>query len=213
MRLTTGQAAGELGVTGAPLRKLVQTGLVPGVLNRPRGQVFPLEALQALKTAPHTDLSLLPVAQLAVLRIGPAMPVVGDEGEDRAWLGFGTQLTPHEILHASNRWWRCDPSRVAEGRVLPVTVCGFVVAVLVDLNDWVDNGEPATLRRFHFTGARLAGYVTDLTSPEGHVLLPGVDAEDQKLAAQLLGSRLPSQSGGPIAYVPAGPAVVHEGVS
>jgi hypothetical protein len=173
--------------------------------------VFPLAALQALKAAPRVDLSALRVPELAVLRTGPAVRV--DE-PGRKWMGYSCkELERDQILPALDRWWRCDPERVAAGLLLPVTVCEFVVAVLVGLDGWVDNGEPATMRRFHFNRARLAGYVIDLTSTSGHVLLPGIDDEDQKLAAQLLGSRLPSQSGGPIAYVPAGPAVVHEGES
>ena len=47
--------------------------------------------------------------------------------------------------------------------------------------------------------ARLAGYLTDLVSPVS--AMKGVKPDDARIAALLLGTRLPSRSGGPIAYV------------
>ncbi|MFC5910579.1 DNA-binding protein [Streptacidiphilus monticola] len=208
MRLTTGQAAGQLGMTGAPLRKLIATGLVPDVLDRPKGQVFPLAALDALKSVPMADLSTLPGPTLAVLRTGPAAAAPDDDpAPEREWIGFGAGLTADQLLAASDRWWRCDPERVAAGRYLAVTVGEFVVAVLTGLEQAVHNGAPATMRRWHFTRASLLGWVTDLTDSTARTISTRAAAEDQAIARQLLGCRLPSESGGPIAYVPAGPSM------
>jgi hypothetical protein len=201
VRLTTGQAAEALGLSVNPVKKLVATGLIPGALTH-RGQVFPLDALQILQQAPHPDLSALAGTEVAVLRADAAQET---NEPDREWIGVGAALSADQLLAALSGWWRCAPERVAAGKILPVTVAEFVVAVLTGLDEWQDNGQPATARRYRFTNARLAGYLTDLTDSASNVVPAGGDKAEQQLVHGLLGSRLPSQSGGPIAYVPAGP--------
>ncbi|MFF1955172.1 DNA-binding protein [Kitasatospora herbaricolor] len=172
------------------------TGVVPGVRDTGR-QVFPLAALQRLQARPAADLTVLGAAEVAVLRSDAPVRV---EEPGRGWIGFGTGLDEAQLLAALSGWWRCDPARVAAGGVLPVTVGGFVVAVLTGLDEWEDDGTVGTAGRYRFTEARLAGYLADLTSPVNAA--DPADPQDALLAGLLLGTRLRSVSGGPIAYVP-----------
>ncbi|WP_240969402.1 DNA-binding protein [Streptomyces sp. HNM0575] len=122
------------------------------------------------------------------------MDVATRVGEtDRQWIGYSTDLTPQELLKALRGWWRCDPTSVAAGEVLPVTLSGYVVAVLTGLDRWEKNGG-----RHAFPDALLTGYVTDLARPAMELTAP--TAGGRRLAQLLLGARLPSESGGAIAY-------------
>lgn len=199
MFVTTGQAGTALGCSIPTVKKLMATGVVPGVREQGR-QVFPLAVLQQLQARPTADLTVLGVSEVAVLRSDA--PVKVDE-PDREWIGFGTALDEAQLLAALSGWWRCDPARVAAGGVLPVTVAGFVVAVLTGLAEWESDGTVGTAARFRFPKARMAGYLTDLTVP-ANAAAPA-DPEDARLAGLLLGTRLPSVSGGPIAYVTTNP--------
>ncbi|MEU3495308.1 DNA-binding protein [Kitasatospora cineracea] len=177
------------------MKKLMSTGAVPGVRDTGR-QVFPLAALQQLATRPAADLTALGASEVAVLRVSAPARV---EEPEREWIGFGTTLDQDQLLAALSGWWRCDPARVAAGGVLPVTVAGFVVAVLSGLEEWESDGTVGTRARYRFPAARLAGYLTDLTAPANAA--DPVGADDARLAEMLLGTRLPSVSSGPIAYV------------
>ncbi len=196
MFVTTGQAGSALGCSIPTVRKLMATGVVPGVRDTGR-QVFPLSALQQLQARPVADLADLGAPEVAVLRSDA--PARVDE-PDRDWIGFGTGLDQGQLLAALSGWWRCDPARVAAGAVLPVTVAGFVVAVLTGLTEWKSDGTAGTGARYRFTGARLAGYLTDLTAPANAA--DPADPQDARLAHLLLGTRLAATSGGPVAYVP-----------
>ncbi|WP_257033181.1 MULTISPECIES: DNA-binding protein [unclassified Streptomyces] len=198
MFVTTGQAGAALGCSIPTVKKLMATGLVPGVRDAGR-QVFPLAGLQALQARPDADLAVTGAAELAVLR-ADAPQRVDEPG--REWIGFGTALDQAQLLASLSGWWRCDPARVAAGGALPVTVASFVVAVLTGLTGWESDGATGTAARYRFPHARLVGYLNDLTAP-ANAAAP-TDAEDARLAAVLLGTRLPSVSGGPIAYVTAG---------
>ena len=74
-----------------------------------------------------------------------------------------------------------------------MTLSGYVVAVLTGLDRWEKNGG-----RHAFPDAALAGYVTDLARPAVELTAPTGD--DRRLAQLLLGARLPSESGGAVAY-------------
>jgi hypothetical protein len=190
--LTTGQAAEELGCAITTFRRLISAGLLPGLSRRGVRVMVPLEVVQALQARRQAPLGLLPAKEIAVLRVGSARPT--DEPE-RSWLGFAASLPPSDLLKALRGWWRCDAASAAAGGVLPVTVSGYVVAVLTGLDRWEKNPEG----RHAFPDARLAGYVTDLATPHTSIT-SGLDS-DRRLAELLLGTRLPSHSGGAIAYV------------
>jgi hypothetical protein len=190
--LTTGQAADELGCAITTFRRLVQAGLLPGLSRRGVRVMVPLETVQALAARHRAPLEQLTAAEIAVLRVDTARPA---PEPDRPWIGFAATLDPGDLLKALRGWWRCDPASVAAGGVLPVTLSGYVVAVLTGLQAWEKNATG----RHCFPRARLAGYVTDLTTP--HITLTSRADGDQHLAELLLGTRLPADSGGAIAYV------------
>ncbi|MEU6807706.1 helix-turn-helix domain-containing protein [Streptomyces sp. NPDC046831] len=192
MLLTTGQAADELGCAITTFRRLVRAGLLPGLSRRGVRVMIPLDTVQALATRRRASLEQLDATEIAVLRVDAARPA---PEPDRPWIGFAATLTPDDLLKALRGWWRCDPVSVAAGGVLPVTLSGYVVAVLTGLQAWEKN----STGRHAFSQARLAGYVTDLAAP--HITLTSRADGDQHLAELLLGTRLPSDSGGAIAYI------------
>jgi hypothetical protein len=154
--------------------------------------MIPLSAVQALSTRNHAPLRQLAAQEIAVLRVDTAQATV-EPGRD--WIGFSAALTPGALVKALRGWWRMDAASVAAGGVLPVTLSGYVVAVLTGLERWEKNTEG----RHAFPDARLAGYVTDLIDP--HTVITSALDRDRQLAELLLGTRLPSHSGGAIAYV------------
>ncbi|MFD7817648.1 helix-turn-helix domain-containing protein [Streptomyces sp. NPDC059785] len=193
MLLTTGQAAEELGCAITTFRRLVRAGLLPGLPRRGVRVMVPLDTVHALRTRHRAPLDQLEAWETAVLRVDVARRV---EETDRDWIGFSTSLTPEDLLKALRGWWRCDAASVAAAGVLPVTLSGYVVAVLTGLEVWQKNAEG----RHAFPEARLAGYVTDLAA--ARTALTSRTDSDRRLADLLLGTRLASHSGGAIAYVP-----------
>ncbi|ANZ13435.1 DNA-binding protein [Streptomyces noursei] len=207
MTVTTRQVGQALGFSIPTVNKLLATGLVPGVRKGwfeggGYGQVIPDDALQALQRLPDADLSGVPAGEVAVLRADAATPV---EEDNRRWVGFGVTLTEEELLAALQGWWRCNPQRVADAKILVVTVATYTVAVLTGLEDSVSQGAARSARHW-FPHARLSGYLTDLTAPVNAVKSTPDHADEQRLASLLLGKRLFSESGGPIAYVKTRPA-------
>jgi hypothetical protein len=154
--------------------------------------MVPLEVVQALKTRRQAPLDQLPAGEIAVLRVDVARRT---EEAERSWLGFAATLPPEDLLKALRGWWRCDAASVAAGRVLPVTLAGYVVAVLTGLERWEKNSDG----RHSFPDARLAGYVTDLATL--HARFASRTDGDRQLGKLLLGTRLNSHSGGAVAYV------------
>ncbi|WP_330237498.1 helix-turn-helix domain-containing protein [Streptomyces sp. NBC_00525] len=195
MLLTTGQAAAELGMAITTFRRLVHAHLIPGLTNRGVRVIVPLEAVQALSTRHAAPLHALEAPEIAVLRVEADRRAREGNAGNTERTGFSATLQAGKIQEAMRGWWRCDAASVAAGQVLPVTVSGYVVAVLTGLGRWESNGQG----RHAFPDAVLAGYVTDLVQPVVHLTAPS--AADRRTAELLLGSRLPSHSGGPIAYV------------
>jgi hypothetical protein len=194
MLLTTGQAAAELGCAVTTFRRLVHAGLLPDLGQRGNRVMVPLHVVQSLSSRRAAPLHQLSTREIAVLRVGTAQRA---HEVDRNWIGFATCLTPDELLKALRGWWRCNPASVAAGEVLPVTLAGYVVAVLAGLETWEKNAGG----RHAFSNARLAGYVTNLATPANALTSPY--PEDRRVADLLLGTRLASDSGGAIAYVTA----------
>lgn len=194
MLLTTGQAASELGMAITTFRRLIHADLLPGLTARGVRVMIPLETVQALSRRNAAPLHQLPAREIAVLRMRGAdkAPAAGNTPNAA---GFSATMPPEDLLHLLRGWWRCDAASVTAGGLLPVTVAGYVVAVLTNLDQWETNGQGRTA----FPDAVLAGYVTDLTTPAIHITAP--DATSRETAQLLLGTRLASDSGGPIAYV------------
>ncbi|WEH12224.1 DNA-binding protein [Streptomyces sp. VNUA24] len=191
MLLTTGQAAEELGCAVTTYRRLINAGVLPGLSRRGVRVMTPLPVVQALQERSHAPLHHLHATELAVLRVDAARPV--DDG--RQWIGYAPHLGPDRLLNSLKGWWRCDATSIAAAGVLPVTLSGYVVAVLTGLDPFERN----TQGRFAFPDARLAGYVTDLAAPATE--LTSRVKSDRTLAELLLATRLESHSGGAVAYV------------
>ncbi|MFJ9127829.1 helix-turn-helix domain-containing protein [Streptomyces sp. NPDC102340] len=192
MLLTTGQAARELGCAITTLRRLVHAGLLPDITRHGVRVMIPLATVQSLAARTQAPLHQIEADEIAVLRVDAARQVTED---GREWAGFAASLPPETLLKALRGWWRCDAASVAAGGVLPVTVAGYVVAVLTGLEQWESNTQGCR----GFPHARLAGYVTDLATPTK--ALTATTAGEWRLADRLLGTRLPSHSSGHIAYV------------
>ncbi|MER6385443.1 DNA-binding protein [Streptomyces sp. NPDC001250] len=190
--LTTGQAAAELDCAITTLRRLIRAEVLPGLSHRGVRVMIPLDVVQALYQRPHAPLHRLDAREIAVLRIDAARRV--DEN-DRTWIGYAPHLGADHLLKSLRGWWRCDPASIAAAGLLPVTLSGYVVAVLTGLDTWQRNDQG----RYAFPDARLAGYVTDLATPR--LVITARTDSDRQLAELLLGTRLTSQSGGAIAYV------------
>ncbi|WP_220504169.1 hypothetical protein [Microbispora sp. H13382] len=198
--ITLRQAADRFGISLAALRKVAAAGLLP--VSGPPGAtpVVPEHVARRIADRSHvTPRLLLPTAAhtntMAVLRVDVAKPV---PDEDRPYIGFHADLAPEHLLEALRGWWVGNPEKIARAGVLPVTLGGFVVAVLTGLGDWDSKltGDGLTRHRFY---ARLAGYITDLDTPVNTVR--SGSPEDLRIADLVLGKRLRSTSGGPIAYV------------
>ncbi|MCX5077836.1 helix-turn-helix domain-containing protein [Streptomyces sp. NBC_00424] len=192
MLLTTGQAAEELGCAITTYRRLIRAGVLPGLTRRGVRVMTPLWVVQALRQRTLAPVDRLDTDLLGVLRVDAARQV---QDTGRKWAGYAADLGPDDLLEGLRGWWRCDAASVAAGGVLPVTVSGYVVAVLTGLDRW-EKGDGG---RHTFPDAVLAGHVTDLATPTKHVTAPR--ETDRGIADLLLGARLPSQSSGAIAYV------------
>jgi hypothetical protein len=200
MLLTTGQAAEELGCAITTFRRLVRAELLPGLSRRGVRVMVPLDAVQTLRDRTKAPLERLGVAEIAVLRVDVAQRAPED---DREWMGFAASLPPGDLLKALRGWWRCDAASVAAGGVLPVTLSGYVVAVLTGLDVY----ERDRRGRYGFRGAVLAGYLTDLAAPVKQITAASL--RDREVADLLLGTRLVSESGGAVAYVRTGSTSVN----
>ncbi|MFI1308579.1 DNA-binding protein [Streptomyces albidoflavus] len=152
----------------------------------------PLPVVQALRQRPYAALHRLDTDEIGVLRVDASAPATSPDGQ--RWSGYSATLTPDELLRGLKGWWRCDPATVAAGHVLPVTLAGYVVALLTDVHTW----EKDTRSRYAFPQAHLAGHITDLATPTK--VITATNRPDRDLAELLLGSRLPTHSGGAIAY-------------
>jgi hypothetical protein len=207
--ITTEVAGQVCGISNWFARYLVDAGLVGGAKRNGNRRQVPYDAALAIAALPAADLSAFTTPEIAVLRTAPAEnpTEVVPRALARSSMGFDAALKPADLLEALNRWWRCDPARVAAGEYLPVTVGTFCVAVLAGLDNavslWTGND-----RRWHFPKARLLGHVSDLASVTVHHA-PGLTAQEKAAATALLARRLEAESGGPIAYVatPAGQAL------
>jgi hypothetical protein len=198
--ITLRQAAVRFDLPFTALQKIAAAGLLPAAGQHGDKLVIPTDVAQRIRARSAAALHhLLPTttgnATMAVLRVDVAKHV---PDEDRPFIGFHTGLTPADLLEALRGWWVGKPEKIAQTGILPVTLGGFVVAVLTGLSSWdtklTDNG----LIRHRFD-ARLAGYISDLDTAINMITIG--TADDLRIAELLLGKRLKSTSGGPIAYM------------
>ncbi|MES9504219.1 helix-turn-helix domain-containing protein [Streptomyces koyangensis] len=188
--MTTVQAADQLGLAVGTLRRIIASGLLPTLRARGNRTVMPTADIETLARREAVGPSAVGTHELPVLRVGVAEKA--DDGE-REGTGFSTQLTPGQLQAALSGWWRCDPERVVRAGLMAVTLGQYVVAVLTGIDGYDGRGDG----RYRFHGT-LAGSVTELVTPQQWV---NPDAPGADRARLLLGRRLESESGGPVAYV------------
>ncbi|WP_329090392.1 hypothetical protein [Streptosporangium sp. NBC_01469] len=203
--ITLRQAAVRFNLPFAALQKIAAADLLPAAGRHGDKLVIPTDVAQRIQARSAVALHhLLPTttgsATMAVLRVDVAKHV---SDEDRPYIGFRADLTPSDLLEALRGWWVGRPEKIAQTGILPVTLGGFVVAVLTGLSGWDTKLTNNGLIRHRFD-ARLAGYIGDLDAAINMIEIGTVD--DLRIAELLLGKRLTSTSGGPIAYVSAAKA-------
>ncbi|MEV4291882.1 hypothetical protein AB0K40_40810 [Nonomuraea bangladeshensis] len=196
------QAAERFGLSYDALRRIAAAGLLPEVGRHHDKLVISTDTARQLQDRSAVVLHhLLPtpegIATMAVLRVDVAKPV---SDQDRPFIGFHADLTPEDLLEALRGWWVGNPDKISQAGILPVTLGGFVVAVLTGLSGWDSKETENGLTRHRFD-ARLAGYISDLSAPANMITVGAAD--DLRVAELLLGKRLTSTAGGPIAYVTA----------
>lgn len=193
--LTTSQAAHRLHMSPNTFKKVAATGLLPELHRRGNRTLVPAADVDALARRDAVDVAGLGLRELPVLRVSPAHEAGPDDPDRREWLGYGTGLSHAQRFAALRGWWRCAPDRVMRAGVMAVTVGPYVVATLTGFSDATADSEG----RWRFD-ARLGGYVDDLVTP---VQAASPRAPHAHLTRLLLGRRLESESGGPVAYVEA----------
>lgn len=208
--ITLRQAAARLNLSYAALQKIAAAGLLRATSQHAGKSVIPADVADRIGTRPAVALHhLLPTATgsatMAVLRVDVAKPV---PDKDRSFIGFHADLPPDDLLEALRGWWVGRPEKIVQAGVLPVTFGGFVVAVLTGLSYWDTKLTDSGVTRHRFD-ARLAGYISDLDNPTN--MITAGTADDQRTAELLLGKRLDSTAGGPVAYVSA-PAIPSAGL-
>lgn len=202
--ITLPQAAAHTGLSRSALSTIMKAGLLPMVVRHGRTRLIPTDVAQQLKARPAAALHhLLPTAAgidtMPVLRVDVAKPV---HEEDRPFIGFHADLSPEDLLEALRGWWTGKPEKISQTGILPVTLGGFVVAVLTGLGDWESKRTDTGVIRHRFD-ANLVSYISDLDTPVN--LITTGTADDRRISEVLLGKHLESNSGGPIAYVSARP--------
>lgn len=200
--ITLRQAAVRFDLSHDALKKIAAAGLLSAAGQHGDKRVIPTDLARRIRARPVVTLHhLLPTttgeATMAVLRVDVAKRV---PDEDRPFIGFHADLTPADLLEALRGWWVGKPENIAQAGILPVTLGGFVVAVLTGLSGWDSKTTDNGLTRHRFD-ARLAGYISDLDTATNMITIG--TADDLRIAEILLGRRLTSTSGGPIAYVTA----------
>lgn len=197
--MTRGAAAAALDLSRNGVDKLVVSGLLPDPI--------PRDAVAAL-----ANRSVLQVdrGEITVIRQGMLAPADPFEGDPRTRTGFHTTMTDDELDAASLRWWRCDPQRVVANGLLVVVVATIPVAVYrVGVGSDIDYLLEPESGRAAFTGRLLARWGD---TPEQIVArcrpIPSspMTAAQQPLAAvaaTIMGARVHTESGGPVAYLTA----------
>lgn len=181
--LTHARIASTLGISVPGVRKLVDAA----VLSQPASPAMVAE----FATRPRLGIS---DGEITVLRTGPAEEVFDPE---RRFMGYDASMTDQEANRATTRWWRCDPDRVLSAGLFLVTISTIPVAVF-EVNGLLDTLGHGTEVR-HALDARL---LARFDATAGHTTFrepsDRITAEDM---TTIMGSRVYTTSGGPVAYL------------
>lgn len=153
---------------------------------------------------------------LAVLRTRGAHP---SDDPLRPQLGVHTTFDNSYLASTCLRWWRGDPDRILACNFLVVTT-GRIPCAIFEVDGLVDSQGSGTDRRHHFAGRLLARVKATAAIEPGDTRmndLDGFHGEDDCFVStadgradpatlnhcrKILQSRVTSNSGGPIAYLP-----------
>lgn len=190
--LSPAAARRVLGVSAAPLARLLETGFLPSLAVP---DVMPLERSGRVAVT-H--------GALPVLRVGGPKAVV-ESGRQRT-IGVSTKMSKDDFLKSTTKYWTCDAESVVAEGMLAVAVSGWVVATLAisGINETTETpiyreGKLVTVEKRIAFDATLAGRVKNLAclDPELYPCDPEVAAS----TARMLGARVPSRQGAPLVMV------------
>jgi len=184
--LSRSQVASRLELSLGSTDKLIEAGL----LQPPPTPVEQVEKLSALGRLTVTS------GELTVLRTAPRRAAYPDEGRD--WIGYHADMTDREVDRASLGWWRSDPSRVVDNRLLVVTIATIPVAVYEITARESFKTRPGEDATRHLYAGNLLGRRTRTGDA---YLSPTASDELLSRAEQIMASRLVAAAGGPVAYL------------
>jgi hypothetical protein len=188
---TRPQAASILGVSMGGIDKLLESRFL-GDLKQ--------QAVLALANSPHVRVL---DGRLPVLRTAAHRDATLSDHDDQArkYIGASPTMSDDELLQASNRWWRSNPSEILAAGLLVVAISGFIVAVLQVRSLARSQPDKKGVLR-HAYDASLLCRMDDLADASSkRVCLEGLSPRDKDECLALLGCRVRTVAGGPIAYV------------
>ena len=190
---TRPQAASVLGVSMGGIDKLLESGFL-GDLKQ--------QAVISLANSPHVRVL---DGRLPVLRTAAHRDAILSDHDDRTrkYIGASPTMSDDELLQASNRWWRSNPTDILAAGLLVVAISGFIVAVLQVHSLFRSQPDKKGLLR-HAYDASLLCRMDDLADASSKRLCSeGLSPRDRDGCLALLGCRVRTLAGGPIAYVDA----------
>lgn len=181
--LSRNQAASLLGMSLATIDKLLRSGYLQGLA---AASVLPLA-----KTPYVTCVA----GVLPVLRTAAATP--SDDG--REFMGDAAFLNDDQFVEGNAGWWRSDPGAITGAGILPVSIASFITGVL-RIHEVAESEQTGPREVRHFYKATVAGRVGVLGDRDTY-RITSEEPEVAELVRKLLGSRVRTVSGGPIAYL------------
>jgi hypothetical protein len=122
---------------------------------------------------------------------GPAPKVVNGRG--------ATFLTDGQFVEANAGWWRSDSGTLTGAGILPVSIASFFAGVL-RIHRVAKSQQTGPREVRHYYEAAALGRV-GILGDRGTYLVTSKEPGVAGLARKLLGSRVRTISGGPIAYL------------
>lgn len=177
--MTRGAAASKLGISPAGVDKLTAAGMMRPSLKR--------TSVATMAQRPELVVS---DGAITVLRTTATTP---SQSHARGSKGYDYKMDADEISDANLGWWRVDTGRVIDNKIFVVTISTFVAAVFSITG--IAASEGAGTERRHMLEGTLLG------STYHGVRGFGYKTRDYNMVETILGSRIYTESGGPIAYL------------
>lgn len=197
--ITPAAAAARLGLDERTLAKLTDAHLLPLMSH----------AVESMARRPWLQLVQ---GEITVLRTSPKCPAPEEDARDM--IGFDLADDDHTIHECCLRWWRCNRKRVRRNGLFAVTVATVPVAIF-EITEHLETIGSRTDQRHAFAGQLLARIIARdqmIHYSPAQVLVNLADDDFLAVATQphprllqrvlttIMGCRISSNSGGPIAY-------------